>query len=320
MKKYLLLLTAVAFVCTMHTAKAQIIATADDDMETWNPDPLVPSANDPNSGSLNTLGWQCFNLFNNGLLGGSPVSCFEESSIVHSGSHSCKLKSVVFTATSYNYIKSLFKHDTLSVLLTGTITNTPSVSLIPGAPFTMRTSAINFWYQYFPQNNNAKPDTASCAVILTKNHVQIGAGYVTMNSAASWTNVSANVAYSALGNPDTIIVVFSASSQFKPAPGSLLYIDGVTAAGPLAVNEIGNETGVNVYPNPASSRVNFSITGANTHSIKIYDVTGKEVNAYMVKNNMLTVNTSGFASGIYIYQAYDMNGGLIKVGKFNIEK
>jgi hypothetical protein len=319
MKKYLLFLATVAFACTMHTAKAQIVSASADDMEVWNPDPANASANDPNVG-FTPAGWQCLNVLSSFLTGNSPISCFEENSIVHSGSHSCKLKSTVFTATSYNYIKALFKHDTCNVLFTGTILTSPSPSIVPGAPFTSRTSAINFWYQYFPQNNNAKPDTASCGVVLTKNHAQIGSGYMTMNSAASWTNGNVNITYTALGNPDTIIVIFSSSSQVAPAPGSLLYIDGVTAAAPLAVNEIGSIASVGVYPNPASSQVNFRITGENAKTIKVYDITGKELNTYVVKSNELNLNTSGFANGLYIYQAYDVNGGLIKVGKFNIEK
>jgi hypothetical protein len=318
MKKYLLFIAVFALLFSANSAKAQIVAVADDDMETWNPDPLVASAKDPNSGSLNTDGWQCLNIFNYFLLGSSPISTFEENSIVHSGSHSCKLTSVVLTATSYSHVSSLFKHDTVGVVFTGQITNTPSI--IPGVPYASRTPSVSFWYQYFPQQNNGKNDTATCGVVLSKNHVQIGGGYITMNAAASWTQGTVNVNYTMAGNPDTILVIFSSSSQFKPAPASILYIDGVTAAAPLAVNEVSGTTSVDVYPNPASSEINFRVTGQNAHSIKVYDITGKEVNTYSVKDNALTVNASAFASGLYIYKAYDVNGALLKVGKFSVSR
>jgi hypothetical protein len=318
MKKYLLLTLLCASLCIVNNAKAQIVTAQQDDMEIWNNDPANGSAMDPNTGMFNVPCWQTLNVLSTPLIGPPPhpVSVFKDSTIVHSGSYSCRIISVVFNATAYGYLSSFVKHDTIGMLFTGTLTNAPSYIL--GMPYATRSSAISFWYQYTPQMNAGKPDTASCTVIMTKNHIPIGSGAIKMNAAASWTQGVVNIGYSMIGNPDTIIVLFSSSSNYKPAPGSQLIIDGVTASAPLGVNELTGETAVSVYPNPASSEANFRIAGPNARTLEVYDITGKKINTFSVKDFMLTINTATYPTGIYIYRVYDKDGGVMKTGRFSI--
>jgi hypothetical protein len=321
MKKSLLFLSIATLVFTMHKAQAQfqypIISASADDFEVWADDPVNSSVKDPNTGNFNTPSWECLNPLTYFLLGSSPQSVYKDSAVIHSGSYSCKIISVALTNTSYNYVKSFVPHDTVGIVLTATITNAPAIK--PGAPFTSRISSFNFWYQYAPQFMAGKPDTASCQILLTKNHVAIGAGKILMNAAASWTQGNININYFMAGNPDSITVIFSAASLFKPALGSMLIIDGVT---PLGLNEVAAspEVNVEVYPNPSCSTTNFRISGENGRSLKVYDITGKEVNTYTIKDNMLTINTCNYPTGMYVYQLADRDGKLIKVGKFNVER
>jgi len=317
MKKTLLFITVTLVVLTVSTAKSQIISAADDDFETWAADPANGAAMDPNTGSVGAPAWECLNPLSSVILGNSPISVFEENSIVHSGNHSCKITSVVLTATSYNYVKSFIPRDTTGLLMTATFTSQPSI--VPGAPYNKHIHRVDFWYQYMPQMNNGKPDTAFGLVVMTKAHVVIGQGYVKLNAAATWTQDSIVIAWTSGNAPDTIQVYYSSSSLYKPAPGSILYVDGVS---PLAVNDIADaaKASVEVYPNPAFSQVNFRVKGENAHSIEVYDITGKEVSAETLKDNALSLNTNTYPAGLYIYKLVDKNSAVIKVGKFTVEK
>jgi len=62
-------------------------------------------------------------------------------------------------------------------------------------------------------------------------------------------------------------------------------------------------SGIKLYPNPANDFITIEFNSIeNTNNIKIYDITGKEVNNYSITNNNTTsqLNISNFESGIYI--------------------
>ena len=114
MKKTLLTLS-VAFVVNTN---AQIINPG---FETWSADIAVPSAMNPNTGNTST-GWWDYNVFNSSFVGSSPVSVFR-CDTAHSGNYSAKIKTVVYTTTSWNIYKAwgipFIEHDyydTLGIL------------------------------------------------------------------------------------------------------------------------------------------------------------------------------------------------------------
>lgn len=324
MKKHLLILSAALLTFSLNTVKAQtIISTNADDMETWAPD--VFGVNEPNGGGSGVPGWQCLNILSSSFTGSSPVSVFEENTIVHHGSHSCKIVSVVLTATSYSYVKG-FVPDTVGVVLSGTLTSKPS--FIPGVPFTKRITSVTFWYQYMPATATSIPDTAYALVELTHHTTAtniLGGGSLKMIAAGTWTQGTIPVVYDSLtGNPDSITVVFSAcsyTSKGRPLPGSILYVDQVATVSPAGIEPLTfSASDLDVYPNPSSSQVNFRISmqGSDAYTIALYDITGKKVGTYNAKNGVNTINTSGFNSGLYFYQLYDVTGQPLKTGKFSI--
>lgn len=336
MKKYLLVLAVAAYALTTNTAKAQYIipdtppvGVNQDGFETWIQDPLS-AIKDPWDGNSSQAQWQSLNILASSLFGSSPQSVFQDSTTVHGGRYSCRIVSVVLKPSGYNYVKSFLPHDTVGVVLGATITFSPSPNIIPGLPFNPnhRIDSLVFYYQYAPQNNSitTKPDTAYCSVTVTHMHNVIGGGLLKMNSTGgSWVKGIVPVFYdSGAGhNPDTIDILFSSSSLYAPVPGSQLIIDDGQAL--MGLNDISGHTlaaNVNVYPNPATTEVNFKISGSgvNAHAIEVYDITGKKVNAYTVKDNMASVNTSTYSSGLYIYQVYDKSGAIMKVGKFSVDK
>lgn len=316
MKKHLLLLAVAALSFGLNTAKAQVIPIAGEDgFEVWHADPLNGAAMDPNNSNPSPSQWQCLNVFSSSLFGSGPVSVFQDSTTVHGGKYSCKIVSVVFNPTTYSYVSAFLPHDTMGIVMGGTITGS---SFKVGVPFNRRITQFNFWYQYTPKTGAGKPDTASCTVGLAHKGNILGGGELLLNSAGSWTPGTVPITYdSATGNPDTIIVVFNSSSYFKPVPGSILLIDDVSV--PAGLDEVSaSAANVDAYPNPASTEVNFRVSGKIAYSITVYDITGKKVGTSAIRNNMANVNTANYSPGLYIYQVYDKNGTLLNVGKFSV--
>ena len=65
------------------------------------------------------------------------------------------------------------------------------------------------------------------------------------------------------------------------------------------INEVNNDFGFNVYPNPASEIININSTKMLNAAITISDLTGKVVKTSTINGLTASVNTSGLNSGIY---------------------
>jgi hypothetical protein len=263
MKKHLLIVALCCFGAFAVKAQTTLINSG---FETWTNDAASSTpSKDPNGGA-GTTGWWDFNFFNSTFLGSSPISVYQNVDTVHSGTYSALVESVVLTSTSYTYLKSLGANypDTIGVMITGNVSVSSSITVKLGEPFSNRISAYNFFYQYYPHLK----DTASCAVVLshfepsTKKRNTLGAGYIKMTAANSWTMGTVPIFWdSATGNPDTIFIVYDACSSISksiPQPGSKLYLDDASVV--LGVDNINAPTvNVSVYPSPALTEVNFQI-------------------------------------------------------------
>lgn len=75
-----------------------------------------------------------------------------------------------------------------------------------------------------------------------------------------------------------------------------------------------------VYPNPATTKINFEVQGNNegTYEIIIYNFLGKRINDLKNINTTTSLDLSNYYSGIYIYQLRDASGTLVESGKFNV--
>lgn len=80
---------------------------------------------------------------------------------------------------------------------------------------------------------------------------------------------------------------------------------------------------IQIYPNPASTVINFTFQGNNgqQHILQIYSFIGKKMMEARVQDTKLTVQLDeNYYRGIYIYQLRDLAGRLIESGKFQVIK
>lgn len=84
----------------------------------------------------------------------------------------------------------------------------------------------------------------------------------------------------------------------------------------------GGEKIVKVYPNPASSRINFELQHNNdaTYDLIVFNFLGKRMDEIKNVNSKTTVELDNYYSGLYIFQLRDKQGNLIESGKFNVVK
>jgi hypothetical protein len=123
--------------------------------------------------------------------------------------------------------------------------------------------------------------------------------------------------------PDTILIVYSACSVYSkaiPKIGDTLCIDAASVV--LGVDNVSaDRDNVNIYPNPASEQINLAVTGQfRAKTVEVYDITGKLMGAYTIRNNFVTINTQSYSSGMYFYKLFDNTGAQLNVGKFSVVK
>lgn len=75
---------------------------------------------------------------------------------------------------------------------------------------------------------------------------------------------------------------------------------------------------IQVYPNPASSQVNFAVPGKTAKEVKIFDITGKLVETKVLSEGSLKLDVTAYGKGLYLYSILNLNGETIKTGKITV--
>lgn len=73
---------------------------------------------------------------------------------------------------------------------------------------------------------------------------------------------------------------------------------------------------LNVYPNPTSKYINFSIDNCEDYELYIFSTDGRLINRSALESNNTLIDISNYRSGVYLYQILGKNNTLIAGGKF----
>ena len=77
---------------------------------------------------------------------------------------------------------------------------------------------------------------------------------------------------------------------------------------------------LSVFPNPASSIINFVTTSPLASKVIAFDVTGKIVATELLEMGKAKMNLTNLSSGMYIYHVVDKDNQVLKSDKFNVSK
>ncbi|MGP8214285.1 MAG: T9SS type A sorting domain-containing protein [Bacteroidia bacterium] len=86
------------------------------------------------------------------------------------------------------------------------------------------------------------------------------------------------------------------------------------------IDEITDNGKVKVFPNPANTILNIQTAGYNAGNARIYDLAGKEMGSTNFGNGRVTINTSDYSDGMYLYIVTDMQGNVLARDKFTVAR
>lgn len=197
---------------------------------------------------------------------------------------------------------------------TGSGTPFLSVGSGNGAPTNTRWNYVNFYYK-FNKTGNAAIDVS---VYFDNPNYTIGsASSIITTASAGYKAVSIPVSYNLSGNPTDCTIEFSLTGN---SSGAYFIIDDVTfSATPLGVNDIGQQIGFTVFPNPAKTYLKVELERSlnNSTTVQLLDVTGRQVIAAPATAPITTLTTENLPAGMY-YVAVKHNG-IIETKKVFIE-
>ncbi|MDX5348490.1 MAG: T9SS type A sorting domain-containing protein [Hymenobacteraceae bacterium] len=214
---------------------------------------------------------------------GLPLGTVTKSTSKNSGTFAAKISVVSFLGSG-----------SIPGVLSYGISSASASGQVSGTPYTHRPDKFQFYYQY----NLSSPDTTFAFASLTRwdavNQVSelIGFAEVIIDAATnSYTLAEASFVYSSNMQPDTLMLIFFASTATNPAVGTTLYVDDVKLTGATtttAVKEAVTQPHVQVYPNPSADGV-FYIKGefaGNNTKAEVYSLTGQKVYSQNIDSNI----------------------------------
>ena len=158
--------------------------------------------------------------------------------------------------------------------------------------------------------------------VLRKNHHEVDIDSISEYGSSGWTTPTAQTTayhqYQWFTNNAGYIL---AEMNVSPTTGAYTNLIWDTTAIPTGINELSFNSKISTFPNPCSNQITFMLTSNNTQAknIIVYDIAGRQLDKVEMKNNNTVLNTSTYASGMYVYTIADNNGNIIDHGKFMVK-
>ncbi len=248
----------------------------------------------------------------------NPLSAFKATGLdKHSGSFALKIVTIF---VNNNPAPGLIT-DTVGGAFTGKVTLSPPAYKY-GYPYTGRPEKIEFWSKYAPVAN----DSAGVQTVLLKwNGVSrdtIAYGEQLFGATAAYSLFQFNLIYRSNAIPDSIAILFASSMRVSNGRvGSALYVDDVALTGWVGIDDqnlYANK--LKIFPNPAKENVTIQTQVEGACTLKMLDVSGKQVGVFKIQNYCANINTGLLVEGIYFFHVCDKNDKILTKEKFNVVK
>ncbi|MCF8299214.1 MAG: T9SS type A sorting domain-containing protein [Saprospiraceae bacterium] len=109
--------------------------------------------------------------------------------------------------------------------------------------------------------------------------------------------------------PGNYTIIYTLKNQIM----SILDIDSVNFTVILSTDVYKHQitNGIKIFPNPSNGEINVELNvQLNNASLKVFDLTGKLINSYQLKNDQVFSFNSNLLPGIYFINVSDENGFL----------
>lgn len=179
----------------------------------------------------------------------------------------------------------------------------------------------------------ANEDSSAIIVQAKKNIdgtvVVIGSGFAGIAAEEGFQRIKVDIEYEddEVRSTDTVVVMVISSSNvpedeeiFGATDDNAIYVDQMS----LYVSEESSgihslekaDLGIDVYPNPATSQVNFRNERVKNGLLNIFAVDGKLMHQHPLKEGVNTVELSAYPSGMYHYELVDTDLNQRQTGSF----
>ncbi len=303
MKRIFFTILAVVLIIASVKSFAQIIPNTG--FEAWS---TVASYENPDF-------WQTGNA-GSVQLGGTPTVI--KSTDSNGGQFSAQLQTSTTTA-GFNF-PGIAACGNINVVGIG------NVSFTGGFPCNVRYAALTGYYKYTSGNGIDK--AVVTAFLFKRNGAvrdTVAIATKTFTQDTTWGMFVDSFVYkSGTMTPDSALIIITSSENLGFAQlGSVLNVDDLLLTGVIAgvKNVLPEIVNINVYPNPATETVNFSISNIkNAKTLSIYDILGKKIKTVEIVSALISVSTEGLNNSLYFYQLADSNNQIISTGKFSVKK
>jgi len=255
---------------------------------------------------------------------------FEESTIVHSGSHSAKILSIKENSV-LGMIPGVLSTAQANVSVNIATMTLNSFSYVGGTPMTQKPTTVSAWVEYFPgkDTNGVSAQDTGVMTVQAISHIAgidsvIGTGTIRILPCTSWQQITDSIVYAldTTDNVDTLQITFTSSGGgTNPVLDSTtLYVDDVTMTWKTqtAVKNVVNSGDlVKVYPNPAAATLYFDAPQNIGLNYQLYAVNGAMVTSNKLNGNA-ALDVSALSDGLYFYTITDQTGNVVQRGKVSV--
>jgi hypothetical protein len=185
--------------------------------------------------------------------------------------------------------------------------NGDALSLVQWSlPYTFSGSGLNDSLNITPQNLNYTSVAESKQVTINCNRtwlVNANQSWVTFNKTSGNGNdiISINVTANSTNSQRSAMATFTA--------GSINKIVTIIQDATVGINEVNKTNNLIIYPNPSSGIFVFENKGNENNEIQVFDVNGKLVDRFQIKENSTqTLNYNHLSNGLYLVNVIGKNG------------
>ena len=142
-------------------------------------------------------------------------------------------------------------------------------------------------------------------------------------SVGTVTVTQLNFNYYSIGTSKSPILSISTSTAGSSlaATSSQTIVTVLKDYATVGVNELSkNAIELTVFPNPASSTINFNTTSQEAYQVAIYDLTGKMITNELFEKGHIKTSISSLSNGNYFYVVADKAAQILTTGKFTVSK
>ncbi|MEY4877381.1 MAG: hypothetical protein RL708_2531 [Bacteroidota bacterium] len=232
----------------------------------------------------------------------SSYSFYQITNDAHSGNKALELNNI------YNYTQHVNYPANISV---GNDSDSYS-SFSNSIQLTEQPGEFNFYYKYFPINN----DTAYAhADIFDSIGNLIGdANVILSGTVNTYSKATANINYmiNAIAKSAMLRISTALPNSTNSHFGTRLLIDDISfKKATVGIQNLSTDAGINIFPNPAQNRIEIKSEN-EIRSVQIKNIAGDVfINSSVNESNSVLINTNKIPNGIYIVEIQLKNKELL---------